>query len=166
MVAATALLRKMGCVCGRTESCEQCAPPKKERRAAPTVLEIVSKCALSMGDDAWVDPELREINELRKTGKKKKADKLEREHWLRKEEERKAAEADERDKRNRTGKYDPKNNPVGRCRVCPDGDVIEKLKTVQSNPGLISPGNKHYKVHDYYHCNSCGLMYAFPPKVT
>ena len=79
-------------------------------------------------------------------------------------EARKAREQDEREKRTRTGKYDPKNILLGKCRVCTDGDVVEKLKQRESHPGLIGRGNTLYWVHDYYYCKSCGLMYAFPPK--
>ena len=134
------------CIHGPKACCNACHKPgcKKKKVFTPdpkdNPLEVALGYLNNLSDEEWKEA---------------------RERALKEREER---EQDERDKRNYTGKYDPKNNPVGRCRVCPDGDVIMKLKTVESNPGLIGPGNKHYKVLDCYHCNSCGLMYAFPPK--
>lgn len=59
--------------------------------------------------------------------------------------------------------------PTGKsCRVCKTGMVMKETRSVYdpaTGPPIIGPGSRHQtKQETSYHCGSCGVMYAFPPK--
>lgn len=99
-------------------------------------------------------PKLREAASI-ESSDPKRAEQLREEHW--KEVELKCR--DDEDKKNRVGKYDPENIPLGRCRIC-NGDVVERLKWKQNGEMRIGGPSNSYRVRDCFYCKTCGIVYA------
>jgi hypothetical protein len=113
--------------------------------------------------DFFLAPELREAKKLEKTDSEK-AHEIREAYWVKFREEKRLREQDEKDKKNRTGKYDPINTPLGKCRVCVDGDVVQRLKWESHGEMRFGGPSNSFRVHDCYFCKTCGIVYAFPPK--
>lgn len=59
--------------------------------------------------------------------------------------------------------------PTGKkCTACRKGNVVAVTKMefdAASGPAIIGPGSRHqYNRVKSYHCDRCGVVYAFPPK--
>lgn len=153
---------------GKGACCSQCHVEGCKKRKV-FIKKDVKKSPLAglmeaAKDDPYffLAPELREAKMLEKTDPEK-ARQITEAYWKKFHEDREAEEADAKAKRNRTGKYDPINFPLGQCRVCGDGDVVERLTWSHNcNPRIGGPSDS-FRVHDCYYCKSCGIQYAFVP---
>ena len=133
---------------------------KKPKRKIFSPLEGLAKEA-RLDPYAFLAPELREAKMLEQSDPDK-AYEIRQAYFIKFREERDAAKADQKAKRNRTGKYDPINIPLGKCRVC-DGDIVERLKWESSGEMRIGGPSNSFRTRDTLLCNGCGIKYAFVP---
>jgi len=136
---------------------------KKPKRKIFSPLEGLAKEA-KFDPYAFLAPELREAKMLEESDPNK-AFEIREAYFVKFRKERAEEEADQKAKKNRTGKYDPVNFPLGMCRntAC-FGDIVAKDKWVSSGEMRIGGPSNSFRTHDCYYCKSCGAMYAFIPE--
>lgn len=119
---------------------------------------------LKKDPDCLLAPELRRAKQVEKTDPEE-AKRIRKAFWDEADRLQKQKEKDNHDRRNRVGKYDPENIPLGKCRVCKTGDIVEKLKWESSHSTyrIGGPASPSYRVHVHFYCKGCGLVYAFAP---
>lgn len=125
-----------------------------------SLLQICLEEAMK-SNESLLPPELKKAAKLKKRGKIAESNKITKDYFDNIDKKQIEAKQDEKDRKLKVGKYDPKNIHLGTCRSC-EGSIVERIKYKDSNPGLIGPGNR-IPIHDCYYCKSCGLMYAFVP---
>lgn len=154
------------CGHGRGACCDACHTPgcKKKKVFTPKKKSPLDGIAayFKANPDSWLAEELQEAEFHRKKGDLVKAEQIEKDFWAKKHRESAEREADEKAKRNRTGKYDPINVPLGKCRVC-DGDIVEKLVWKSTGEMRIGGPSNSYRARDTLLCKRCGIKYAFVP---
>lgn len=139
---------------------EGCKKKKVFRRSALAGLAQEMK---NVDPLEWLHPELREITKRLKDIDPIRYEAEVKAWWAVQHVKEEIRQADEKDKKNRTGKYDPINIKLTNCRIC-SGDVVQRLRWSRScNPRIGGPSDSH-RVHDCYFCKSCGIQYAFVAK--
>lgn len=158
---------KAKCAHGQKACCDNCHVEgcKKRKIFTPKASHLSGLAEAAKRDPlSLLHPELRAARELEKTdpeGAKKITDAF----WEKARKEMEERRKDEEAKKNRTGKYDPVNISLGKCKVCNE-DVVERLKWHYHGEMRFGGPSNAVRVHDCYYCKGCGVMYAFPPSRT
>jgi hypothetical protein len=141
-------------------------PEKKPKRKVyePKKSPLEGLAKLAKDDPFMFLPrELAEAQVLEKTDPAK-AQEIRDAYWTKFRKEKEERDADERAKKNRTGKYDPINFPLGTCRVCNEESIVAKDKWVSTGEMRIGGPSNQFRAHDCFYCKSCGIKYQFVPK--
>lgn len=157
--------KKQKCHHGRGACCDNCHVEgcTKQKIFTPKKSPLAGLADQAKRDPlSLLAPELRRAVELEKTDPEE-AKRIRDAFWEKAHKEIEEARKDEEDKKNRTGKYDPINIALGKCKVC-QGDIVERLKWHYHGEIRYGGPSNASRVRDCLFCKGCGIVYAFVPK--